>query len=328
MSGPVRPETAGVFVKRVFLGLAAAVVSACTLAAAAAVPEPVRKPVEAFYTREHQDMVDPDEPNGFRIQMPSGIFSKVDVNDDGVTDWMIDYERAQNPSLFCGTGGCLRQVYVSRDGGYVLAFDRVIRQFKLRRAKGQRLLDLDFHGSTCGGAGVEECPRGYVWDEHTGRFIERPNARGGTWLQGGPSPLVATPASAAPRAVQNQLQRRAAFCAAAGGKAPEGEDSVFNDLPDLNGDGVRDWVVGSYYDYCEMGETGKDSPPIPTVILISKGGDFVVGFEGAEVNWGVDLAPTPTFKTVEGADDCAFQEEKPCARISWRWNGEMLVRTP
>ncbi len=310
------------------MGLVAAAVSACSLAAAAAVPEAVRKPVEAFYTEAHQDMVDPEEPNGFQIEMPNEMFSRVDVNGDGVTDWMIDYEAAQNPSFFCGTGGCRRQVYVSREGGYVLAFDRVIRLFKIRKAKGQRLLDLDFHGSTCGGAGVEECPRGYVWNETLGRFIERPNAKGGTWLQGGPSPLVSTPLSAAPAAVKAQLARRAAFCAAAGGTAPEGEEAAFNDLPDLNGDGVRDWVVGTYYDYCEVGETGKDSPAIATVILVSKSGDFVIGFEATEANWGIDLAPTPTFKTLEGADDCAFREEKPCAHVPWRWNGERLVRAP
>lgn len=310
------------------MGLVAAAVSACSLAAAAAVPERVRRPVEAMYIEAHKNMVDPEEPNGFRIQMPSAMFSKVDVNGDGVADWMVDFEAAQNPSFFCGTGGCRRQIYVSRDGGYVLAFDRVIRQFKLRRSRGQRLLDLDFHGSTCGGAGVEECPRGYVWNETAGRFIERPNARGGTWLQGGPSPLVAMPLSAAPPAVRARLETRAALCAAVGGKAPEGEENAFNDLPDLNGDGIRDWVVGSYYDYCDMGETGKDSPPVPTVILISKGGDFVVGFEATEADWGIDLAPTPTFKTVEGADDCAFLKEKPCTHVPWRWNGATLVRAP
>ena len=314
--------------KRVIIGLVAAAVSAGSLAAAAAMPEAVRKPVEAFYTEAHQDMVDPDEPNGFRIRMPSAMFSRVDVNGDGVADWMIDYEKAQNPSFFCGTGGCRRQVYVSRDGGYVLAFDRVIRQFKIRKAGGRRLLDLDFHGSTCGGAGVEECPRGYVWDEALGRFIERPNVKGGTWLEGGPSPLVVTPLSAAPQAVRDQLARRAAFCAAAGGRTPDDEEAAFNDLPDLNGDGVRDWVVGTYYDYCEMGETGKDSPAVPTVILVSKDDGFVVGFEATEANWGIDLAPTPTFKTIEGADDCVFNNAKPCDRVAWRWNGVRLERAP
>jgi len=315
-------------VKRVFLGVAAAVVSACSLAAAAAVPEAVRKPVEAYYTEQHQDMVDPDEPNGFVISMPSRIFSKVDINGDGVADWKVNYEVAQNPSFFCGTGGCQQQLYVSRNGGYVLAFDRTIRIFKLRKAKGERLLDIDFHGSTCGGAGVEECPRGYVWNEALGRFIERPNAKGGTWLQMGPSPLVPTPLSAAPAEVKAQLDKRAAFCAAAGGKAPEGEETAFNDLPDLNSDGVRDWVVGTYYDYCEMGESGRDSPPIPTVILISKGGGFVVGYEATQDSWGIDLAPAPTFKTVEGADGCHFSKTKPCVYVPWKWDGERLVRTP
>lgn len=315
--------------KRFGLGLVMAAVSACSLAAAAAMPPPaVLRPVEALYTERHQEMVDPEQPDAFRIAMPPEMFSRVDVNGDGVTDWKVDYEAAQNPSLFCGTGGCLLQVYVSRDGGHVLAFDRVVRQFKLRKAKGRRLLDLDFHGSTCGAAGVEECPRGYVWDEALGRFLERPNAKGGTWLEGGPSPLVSTPVAAAPPAVRAQLERRAGFCAAAGGKLPEDEPVAFNDLPDLNGDGVRDWVVGTYYDYCDMGETGRDSPPIPTVILISKGGDFVVGFEAAEANWGVDLAPTPTFMTIEGDEDCAFRKERPCVHVPWRWNGERLVRTP
>lgn len=307
-----------------------AAVSACSLAAASArPPEAVYKPVLAYYTAEHQDMIDPEEPDGFKIAMPSEIFSKLDVNGDGVADWKIDYEGAQNPSFFCGTGGCLRQVYVSRPGGgYVLAFDRVIREFKLRKVKGEHLLDLDFHGSTCGGAGVEECPRGYVWNEGLGRFIERPNAKGDGWLHMGPSPLVTTPLSAAPAAVKAQLDKRAAFCAHIGGKPPEGEETAFNDLPDLNGDGVRDWVVGTYYDYCEMGESGKESPPIPTAILVSKGSDFVVGFEGAETTWGIDLKPTPTFMTVEGADDCHFNKKQPCVHVPWKWDGAKLVRTP
>lgn len=317
------------FVKRVIMGLVAAAVSACSLAAAAGTPpEAVRKPVEALYVEEHQSMIDPEEPNGFKIDMPSEMFSRVDVNGDGVADWLVNYEAAQNPSFFCGTGGCRRELYVSRDGGYVLAFARTVRLFKIRKAKGRYLLDLDFHGSTCGGAGVEECPRGYVWDEALGRFIERPNARGGTWLEGGPSPLVETSPAAAPAAVRTQLERRASFCAAAGGKLPEDDEAAFNDLPDLNGDGVRDWVVGTYYDYCEMGDTGKDSPPIPTVILVSKGGDFVVGFEAPQASWGIDLAPTPTFMTIEGAEDCAFNKKTPCAHVPWRWNGERLVRTP
>ena len=315
-------------VKRFVLGVGCLLATACSGMAAPVVPDAVRKPVEAYYTEQHQDMVDPEEPNGFRIEMPDEMFRKVDVNGDGVADWKVNFEAAQNPSFFCGTGGCQQRVYVSRNGGYVLAFDRTVRIFKLRKAKGQRLLDLDFHGSACGGAGVEECPRGYVWDETLGRFIERPNAKGDGWLYMGPSPLVSTPLSAAPPAVKAQLDKRAALCAHVGGKAPEGEETAFNDLPDLNGDGIRDWVVGTYYDYCEMGESAKDSPPLPTAILLSKGGDFVVGFEAAETSWGIDLAGTPTFMTVEGADDCHFNKTQPCTRVPWKWDGERLVRTP
>lgn len=313
--------------KRIVLGVFAALVSACGGLAAPAVPDAVREPVEALYVEEHQNMVDPEQPDAFKIAVPAEMYSRIDVNGDRVPDWMVDYEAAQNPSFFCGTGGCRREVYVSRGGGYVLALARTIGTFRLGRSGGERIVDIDFHGSICGGAGADECKRRYGWDEAAGRFFERPNSKGETWLAGGPSPVVEIPLSRAPAAVADQITRRQDFCKAAGGAYPT--DAIgFNDLPDLNGDGVRDWVVGTYYDYCEMGETGKDSPPIATVILISKGGDFVVGFEAAEANWGIDLAPTPTFKTIEGADDCAFRKEKPCARVPWTWNGETLVRTP
>jgi hypothetical protein len=77
----------------------------------------------------------------------------------------------------------------------------------------------------------------------------------------------------------------------------------------------------------------QPNPPAPQVpdytnLVKTIYRDFVVGFEAVEANWGIDLAPTPTFKTVEGADDCAFREEKPCDRVAWRWNGEKLVRAP
>lgn len=318
--------------KRIVLGVIATLVSACSGLAAPAVPDAVREQVEALYVKEHQDMVDPEQPDAFKIAVPAEMYSSIDINDDGVPDWIVSYEAAQNASFFCGTGGCRREIYVSRNGGYVLALARTVGTFKLGRtarragAPSERFVDIDFHGSICGGAGADECKRRYVWDEAAGRFFERPNRKGETWLVGGPSPVVEIPLTQAPAAVAGQIKRREAFCKAAGGAYPT-DETGFNDLPDLNGDGVRDWVIGTFYDYCEMGETGRDSPPIPTSILISKDGGFVVAFEAPETNWGIDLAPAPTFMTLEGPEGCGYRKDG-CARVAWRWNGEKLVRAP
>lgn len=53
---------------------------------------------------------------------PEGMIQAVDVSDDGKPDWLIDYEAAA-AAAFCGTGGCLKRLYVSTDDGYVRAFD-------------------------------------------------------------------------------------------------------------------------------------------------------------------------------------------------------------
>lgn len=285
--------------------------TACAPAAAGPVPEDVLAPVTAYHRQEMQVVVDPDFPDAVKTDPPAAMFSRIDVNGDGIPDWRVDYEKAANASLFCGTGGCLQQVYVSRNGGYVLAFARTAGTFALSKTKGERVLDIDFHGSVCDGAGVDECKRRYAWDEASGRFLERPNRKGQTWLEAGPAPAVDTTADQAPQEVRAQVERRVALCKAAGGTFAA-EEHPFNDLPDLNGDGVRDWVVGSYYDTCDDVENG---PALPITILVSKKANFVLGFEGTDARWGVDLAPSPRFVTIEGD-----------RRIDWRWTGETLER--
>lgn len=312
----------------ILLGLLAAC-SPAVAPAAPPVPDAVRKPVEAYYAENLKNMVDPEQPDAFKIAAPPEMYSRIDVNADGVADWMVDFEKAQNPSFFCGTGGCQRQLWVSRQGGYVLASERTVGGLTLGKAGNERIVDIEFHGSTCGGAGADECLRRYAWDEARGRFIERPNRKGDGWLEDGPSPLVGTPLAGLPTEVRAQLDRRVGICKAVPGAAYRLEESPFNDLPDLNGDGIRDWVVGTSYDTCDLSEAaeGAQSPPLPVTILISKDGGFVVARESEDGMWGVDLLPTPHYATLEGEETCRFTEAG-CKRVPWRWDGTKLVRTP
>lgn len=312
---------------RAALGLFLAFAASAALAAPSGPPASVRATVEAGYAEAMKAMYDETDPDSPRPGPPPGaMYKAIDINRDGKPDWRVDYANAKNPSLFCGTGGCEQQIFISRpDGSYALVFERLVRQFKVSTVKGERVLDVDFHGTICEGTGVEECNRRYAWDEASVRFLERPNRKGDSWLVSGPAPVFEPPLTATPAAVQAQVERRQELCKAAGGTYIV-QDNTLNDLPDLNGDGVREWLVGSYYSGCDMGESGKDNPVLPMTILASRpDGGFDVALEVSTVSWGIDLAAPVRFFTLEG-EDCGM--DTPCTRVPWIWDGQRLVRTP
>lgn len=308
---------------RPFAGLLAALAVALPVSACAASgpPKAVLDAVAPDYAEIMAGMYDETDPDSPRPgPPPRKMFSPVDINGDGVKDWRVDFEHAQNPSFFCGTGGCQQKLFVSRpDGSYALVFASNMREMTFGKLRGEQIIDLDFHGSTCGGAGSEECPRRYAWDETAGRYVERINKMGSGWLSGGTRVLVDLPTTVFPDAVKAQRQRRVALCKTAGGTYKLDELLPF-DLPDLNGDGVRDWVVGASYDYCDMGETGRDSPAMPVTILVSQpDGGFIVGWEQVDPDWGIELGAPNRLATLVG-ENCHFGD-KPCAKSFWRWTG-------
>ena len=224
------------------------------------------------------------------------MFTRIDVNGDGIDDWRVDYEKAPVPSYFCGTGGCRQEIWVSEPGS---SWRRVmgvgVRDLKLTRKGGVTRLDLDFHGTACGGYGAQECPRSYLWDEKAGYFVETAGPVGQTWLWGGPLTLEPPNLeSEAPPAVLTALERMQMEC----GKNEGGFDPEWNvtRIPDLDGDGVRDWVVGSEYAACEydMVDAGNTSPPLPVFVIVSAGGgDGLVAYEGMSLAYGVDMSVKP-----------------------------------
>ncbi len=94
-----------------------------------------------------------------------------DVNGDGVKDYVLDYGQFEcdgSSTYFCGTGGCLTQVFASLpNGSYVKVLDENVRDLKFRRVRGRPAMVLDLHGSACGKVGAAPCPRTLLWDGRT-----------------------------------------------------------------------------------------------------------------------------------------------------------------
>lgn len=299
--------------------------------AASGVPDSVRAAVQAQIDAVMAPDPDDVDDSGEPYVPPPAIagpkmFKRVNVNDDGVADWRVDYEEAPNGSYFCGTGGCRQQVYVSKaGGGFDLAMNTQVRLFRLRHSGGQTLLDVDFHGSVCGGFGVDDCPRGYLWSPTEARFLPRVDAGTTAFFLGGPVWLT-TPAKAdLPPAVQSAYADRVARCAAAGRGYPY-EDAYLTEVEDLNADGRADWVIGGAYDGCAYDEdAAAEAPRFDLTVLVSGPEGYREALRSDVTTWGLDsTGGASRFVTLEG-EDCGLNG-KDCPKTVWRWNGEALVR--
>lgn len=292
--------------------------------AAAKPPQPIWDSVAA-HLDEEVNFADreADLPDRAPVAMTTPtqkMFTRVDINGDGTPDWRVNYEKAPNPSFFCGTGGCRQELWVSEPGG---GHRRVMsvgaRLLKVSRRGGVTRLDLDFHGSVCDGYGVQACPRSYLWDDRAG-FVETATPGGQTWLTGGPVTLEPPDLeSEAPPAVLVALERIQTQCQEnLGFFGPENASR----LPDLDGDGVRDWVVGGTYAACEyaMEDAANTSPPLPILFVVSAGGrEGKLALEmPAGSRFGVDIKGAPaTLYVAEPEIACEF--EKPCGK-ALRWD--------
>lgn len=285
-------------------------------AAAEAPPRVVRESVEANLARESVVLVENGQtPPANLTTPPARMFSKVDINGDGTPDWRVDYEHAPNASLWCGTGGCRNELWVSRpDGGYRRAMSVGLRLFKLSRRGGVARLDLDFHGSICDGFGVQACPRSYLWNEAAGVFEETAAPGGRAWLAGGPRPLEPIDPATAPSPVRAAVASAQQQCAAVGARF-EAEWAITS-LPDLDGDGARDWIVGSGYMDCEYEVDRPDNAPELAAMVFVTAGDPAnpkLALQGADLRYGVDLSIRPAaFHAIEPEAECAY--ERPCGR--------------
>jgi hypothetical protein len=125
---------------------------------------------QAALPRIVQDAIDKSrqECHPEQFTQLKAFLRRQDINGDGRIDFILDYGEARcgdATTYYCGTGGCLTQVFASRDDGtYVQVLDENVRRLRFARVKGRPAMLLDLHGSACGRAGAAPCAATLFWN--------------------------------------------------------------------------------------------------------------------------------------------------------------------
>ena len=89
-----------------------------------------------------------------------------DINGDGVPDYILDYGSficGESRTFFCGTGGCVTQVFASLPkGGWVKVLDENVEELSFARVKGKPAMILAVHGNACGKTGASACRQTFI----------------------------------------------------------------------------------------------------------------------------------------------------------------------
>jgi len=97
-----------------------------------------------------------------RFQLEWGAVTRIDLDRDVHTDWVLDeagFSCSSAASLYCGTGGCDSHFLV----GQTLTSIRN-RGWSVATLGQHRVLLTDVHGSLCGGINPTPCVLAHVWD--------------------------------------------------------------------------------------------------------------------------------------------------------------------
>ena len=99
--------------------------------------------------------------------LAAGFLTRKDVNGDGTEDFVLDYNKfacGEDAPSFCGSAGCLTQVFVSTPSGrFVKVLDQNVEGIRFTRIKGRSAMLIESHGSACGRAGSERCHVTMLW---------------------------------------------------------------------------------------------------------------------------------------------------------------------
>ena len=307
---------------------AAAILMTASLSGVAARAEPITPPdglvwyvlnrLNGFYL----DVEDPTNRPPLVTEVPYGVLTAVEINGDGRADWLI---RWPGSAQFCGTGGCETSLYISEGEGFVRAFDRQALSFEISTVDGERRIEAGLHHLNCT-EGQADCLRAWAWDPAAGRLQERPSSDGISRMSGTPAVdpgqepdgTLRLPDWTPPLLMEMRTAGRR-WCPAV--NEPDGRflrQPLLYSGPDVNGDGLRDWVF--------IPPDGCDRPPetgfqvwlstAPGPGPHGEGGAVALAYTAPLERWAeYEVSARPA--TLIVASPC--QDGTDCAGIPLRW---------
>jgi hypothetical protein len=270
----------------------------------------------------HDDPEDPTSGPPIVTTVPDGVIKAVDINHDGQTDWLIDWPEATS---VCGTGGCLKSLYVSGPDGFTRALDRQVLEFDIRTVGDETRIEAMVHHGECPtqeAKGDWDCRYAWAWDERARALIPRPTRAGVALLDGAGSPPVElTEVDGRQSQPVNMPGDVAAQWVGVQVVCPVDwtesgyyvSHPVISRLPDVDGDGVSDWSVaqppacgsGVSRGKTRIWRTGADN----AATLIYESGDVA--------RFRTDVSASPAVLSFSPACD---GEGETCRYVSLHWN--------
>jgi hypothetical protein len=280
--------------------------------------------------RFYLDLEDPTNRPALVTEVPDGVLTPVEVNGDGRPDWLIRWPES---TQFCGTGGCQVSLYISDDDGFIRAFDRQALRLDLQAVEGEVRIEAALHHLECS-EGQAECLRAWAWDPAAGRLQERPSSDGISRMPGTPAvdpgeEPDGTPVLPqwTPQTLQALRQASRRWCPAA--NEPEGRflrQGLLYDIPDVNGDGLRDWVFAP--------ESGCETPPEsgPQIWVTTgpgpgthgEGGPVALAWTSPPDHW-IEYEVSGRPATVLVVSGCDSGQDCPGVPLRWNAAGGRLV---
>lgn len=265
------------------------------------------------------DSFDRDDPTNrppLVTEVPRGMLRPVDVSRDGRTDWIVDFGAA-GLSSFCGTGGCARILYVSGgETGFIRAFDGQALAFDVVEREGEARVEAQVHHLHCR-PGQTDCLYAWAWDADLGELVERPAADGLTRLDGGGldpiDPLRANRPDDLPEDLSRAWFGGRLTCRDTGDDGFTALRPGFRSIPDINGDGRRDWIGTP--PVCADEDAGS---PVFDLWVTGEGGGLEIAYTSAPDHYpSIDIGTTPA--TVITNPACGYNQ--PCPDTRLRWDG-------